>query len=275
MLPNASSLMSSGTALVFKSLAELQCDAAQMQIDNQQVLQDLFKYEPALLKGALQSAQNQAFEQMQDGWVKFGEGITSAAVSAGCVVIGNFRNPLPPENPEANVTLKADDAVAEETENTAQGEETVQLTGNRLQDNTAATNAEESETVQVQTKKQTKTTQETEAETEKQNQKDLDQKAEKALQAKLESVYNGRNLWSGLIANQAAAVTNGAYSVGDGYVQKEITENNGNNSYLQGLTQMTQATISQITSSVQSREQQEKSAADAFIQVEQLAGFRA
>lgn len=267
MLPNASSLMSSGTALVFKSLAELQSDAAQMENANQTLLQQMYKYEPYLLKGALYYAEQQGSKQMQDGWFKFGEAITGAAVTAACVVIGNVRNPLPEDNPTAKVNLEADDENEIELESLESEEsENVKLSGN-CNSETSVESDEEDETITLKAKNNAKKTKQADEDIENQDQIELDKKARLAIQ--------GQDLWTTLIAPKAAAVAQSAFTVGDGYVQKEITEDSGNSTYMQGSTQMLQATISQTNANVQSREQQEKSAADAFIQVEQLSGYRA
>jgi hypothetical protein len=66
----------------------------------------------------------------------------------------------------------------------------------------------------------------------------------------------------------------GIFKVFEGNNNAQITKDQALAQYIQGFAQMAQQTISQTAANIQSKEQLEQGAAQAFLQAEQLANSR-
>jgi hypothetical protein len=88
MLPNLNSLLSSATALVYKSLGQIQVDAAEMGIVGQKLMQDILTSEPELFKTGLDISFKEADDQKALGMTQLEESIASAAGTFGSAAIG-------------------------------------------------------------------------------------------------------------------------------------------------------------------------------------------
>ncbi len=256
MLPSANSLMSSGTALVFKYLTQLQVDAAEMEIDNQKLMKTLLQTAPAMLQGGLDFANKQANDQIQSGWVQLGDGLASAFATVGTSMVGAYRNPMPEES---GPQVKAD--LEEESSETAVIEG---ATNSSSRSSTAAGD----ETAEIRGRTKTEATTKKEA-------SETEEDTQKALTKKQEAALAERNFYNNVCAPQLGGVLSSAFKTATGYVQAKVTQDAAQVQFAQGVSQMMQGVVSQTSANIQSKEQQEKTAADALIQVEQLAGFRA
>jgi hypothetical protein len=253
MLPNLNSLMSSATALVFRSLNEIQVLSAEMNIKNQQLMKDLLTAEPELFHASLSVSQKQAGDEIQQGWVQFGENLGQAAATLGTCLIGNIALPSGEASPQMKVEAEEDEENIEM--NPVRPELDAEISDNEEAVIGGQNNVDENENRGKSEEK-----------------KLADEK--EAFLKKQTAIESSRTYLYQVIAPNVGAVVTSAFKAGEGYVQAKITTDQATAQFVQGFCQMEGQAIGQTAANIQSKEQQEQAAAQAFLQAEQLSSSR-
>lgn len=245
MSTNLNVLLSSATALVFRSLGQIEVDAAQMGITGQTLMGHILETEPEIFKAGLQISNQQAADEIQQGWVKFGENLGSAVTTFATIGIGS-RIYSEPESP-ANVKVDVEE----------EGAELADLSASDISDDDEAVlegNNEETVEAGAEDKAQ--------------------KKAEKDYLKAQDRVQINRGFVNTTIAPQLANVISSGFEAGSGYVQAKITKDQAMAQYIQGYAQLAGQVVSQTNENIQGNTSREQAAAQAFLQAEQLANSR-
>lgn len=260
MATSLSSLMTSGTALVFRSMTQIQAMAAEMGVTNQQFMQDILSYEPDMLKCGLQISSQQANEQQALGNIQFGEALGSAAGTLLTMGAGRLFCPDAPSGSQMKVDIEEADDENSSTDNNGG---TVTARNSSANQDYSANQEEEEAVVQGNQVRANKATAKT-----KKNAEDEQKKLMKAQSA----IESKRNIVHTVFAPMVGNIGQNILKINEGQKNAAITNAQAKAQFVQGVTQMANQISGQTSANVQSKEQQEQAAAGALNTMIQMSG---